>query len=388
MQNNTPSGDEQQRKKLERELKRRVLANKLINEIEQEKNNTILNKVGLILNKYPHTRNSDVSLMLKFWEVFEGHKSDSIEKKDMYFFERLTSVARARAKIQNEYGLFPADEKVRKFRRSKEEKEKEFQIESKPEMPIIYIYADETGKNDDFVVVGSLWILDEKRNGQIVRSLETWVKGKKTAGVQVPGEFHFVDIKNNGNNIDIYKEFFSYFMSIASDVISFTAIAVNKKNIKKHIDDLISDLFYQIVRIGIEHEKKNNRISFPKQLSYLKDEEKGESPYRIKGIQDTIVDKLKIHYGDNIKLNKFVPVDSKHVKLIQIADLFTGSLNRIINHQRKNPEAQKNAKDDFAQIVLDSMGLEEIHVDIEKLEMDNLHEEITSDMSKLFVFNE
>ncbi|MGY3717640.1 DUF3800 domain-containing protein [Sutcliffiella cohnii] len=378
--------DIEEAKKL-KELKKRELVNKLVQEIEQGKESTILNKVGLILNKYPHTRNSDVSLLLKFWEVFEGHKSDSIEKKDLFMFERLTSIARARAKIQNEYGLFPADEKVRGHRKNKEEKEKEFQIESKPEMPIIYIYADETGKNDDYVIVGSLWVLDEKRNGQIQGELDKWVKQKQADGINVPNEFHFVDIKNNGNNIEIYVEFFKYFMTIASDVISFTAIAVNKRNLKKQIDDLISELFYQIVRIGIEHEKKNNRITFPKQLSYLKDAEEGESKFRIRGIQDLIIDKLKIHYNDNVKLNRFIPVDSKHVKLIQVSDLFTSSINRIINHQRKNPDAKRNSKDDFAELFLGTINLSNVNIDLNKLENENLHEEIKVDMSTLYIFD-
>ena len=386
MDANLPPLDETQIKQLERDAKKRHLAQKLINEINEGKNKTILNKVGMILNRFPHTRNSDVALLIKFWEVFEGHNTNSIEKKDLYMYERLTSIARARAKIQNEYGLFPADQKVRGFRQKKEDKEKEFQIESKPEMPIIYIYADETGKNSEYLLVGSLWALDEKRNGEITLALTQWVKDMKEQGKNIPEEFHFVDIKNNGNNLDIYMEFLNYFLSIA-DVVSFTAIAVNKTKLTKHTDDLLSELFYQVVRIGIEHEKRNNRIDFPKQISYLKDEEEGESRYRIKLIQDLIIDKLKIHYGDNIVLNKFIPVDSKHLLLIQVADLFTSSLNRIINHQRKNPESKKNAKDAFAEYLLSAISLKEIKVDVEKFEQEDNNQEEHADMSTLYIFD-
>jgi hypothetical protein len=375
------------KKQLLKEAKQRERANILVSEINEGKDKTILNKVGLILNKYPHTRNSDVSLLLKYWEVFEGHKKDSVEKKEMYMFERLTSIARARAKIQNEYGLYPSDKKIRGYRKNKEEKEKEFQIENKPEMPIIYIYADETGKNDDYVIVGSLWILDEKRNGEIAFGLNKWLKKKKEAGNPIPEEFHFVDIKNNGNNLEIYANFFNYFMETASDVVSFTAIAVNKTKLTKSTDDLIAELFYQIVRIGIENEKKNNRISFPKQLSYLKDEEEGESKYKIKAIQDLIVDKLLIHYKDDVKLNRFNAVDSKHVTLIQVADLFTSSLNRVFNHQRKNPDAKRNAKDAFAEDLLKIIDVNRQIIDINQFENGKLNEEIRSDMSNLYIFD-
>jgi len=80
-------------------------------------------KVAAILNLYPESRNSDITLALKYWETFqpEIHNTLGILPKDLFRLERLHYIVRARAKIQNEYGLFPADAKVRNHRKKREE---------------------------------------------------------------------------------------------------------------------------------------------------------------------------------------------------------------------------------------------------------------------------
>lgn len=71
---------------------------------------TIQERVAWILNHFPDTRNSDITLQLKYWDRFEPDLYDgrAIEPDDMYKLTRLTSLQRARAKIQNSYGLFQA----------------------------------------------------------------------------------------------------------------------------------------------------------------------------------------------------------------------------------------------------------------------------------------
>jgi hypothetical protein len=68
-------------------------------------------KVAWVLNMYPHTRNSDISLTLKYWELYHSdlYNPTAINPRDMFKMERETSIVRVRAKIQNEYQLFPAN---------------------------------------------------------------------------------------------------------------------------------------------------------------------------------------------------------------------------------------------------------------------------------------
>lgn len=85
--------------------------------------NTLKNQVEKILQEYPETRNSDITLMLKIWEVF--HSTDGmIETKKMYELPRHDAVKRIRAKFcqENKAWAIPTDWKIAKARKINEEK--------------------------------------------------------------------------------------------------------------------------------------------------------------------------------------------------------------------------------------------------------------------------
>ncbi|MGG3800445.1 DUF3800 domain-containing protein [Metabacillus fastidiosus] len=345
----------------------------------------VTQRVATILNRYDETRNSDIALMIKYWETFQNHTGNSVTHKDLFKLERLTTITRARAKIQNEYKLYlPTDSKVRRYRKDLAEQESEYQIATKPALPIMHIYADETGKTDDYVIVGGLWVLDDKRNGQIKNELIQWVKESEDIFAKIPKEFHFKDLSNDGSNLEVYKAFFSKFVGI-SDVISFKAIGVNKTKLKKiRIQELIDELYYQLIRLGISHETKTGRIAFPKQISYIKDKEGDESRFHIEQMTQKIGDNLRSHYEEDLKLNNYTPLDSKIERFLQIADLFMASVNRIINYQPKNKN--RNAKDDLAGYINDLVNLQ-----IQRFDADNYKEvidgETEGDMAVLYLFD-
>lgn len=368
----------------EKEADRRKKAAVLWESVQNGETKYLNQRVATILNRFDETRNSDVALMIKYWEIFEKHKGDTIKIRDLFKYERLTSIARARAKIQNEYKLFlPTNKMVRKYRKNREEEEKEFQIATKPEMPMIHIFADETGKTADYVIVGSIWILDDKRHGEIKRKFVEWVKSAEGDYENFPKEFHFKEIINDGSDLEFYKEAIKKFVGIA-DVISFKAIAVNKTKLKKiRIQDLVNELYYQLIRQGVEHEIATGRIALPKQISYIKDREGDESAFVIEQLSQKIIDVFKNKYDNNLTLNSFLPMDSKIERFIQIADLFSGSLNRVFNHQKTS--SSRNAKDEFAEFLIELINLQTIKLDAESLYTEDIikHE----DMSIIYLFD-
>lgn len=344
----------------------------------------VTQKVAAILNRYDETRNSDVALMIKYWQIYQNHNGDAVSHQDLFKLERLTTIARARAKIQNEYKLFlPTVEKIRRYRKELAEYETEFQIATKPELPIIHIYADETGKTDDYLIVGGFWVLDDRRNGQIKNQLLEWVsENKEGIYPNFPSEFHFKRLSNDGSNLQVYKDFFSKVVGIG-DVISFKAIGVNKTKLGRiKIQDLLDELYYQLIRQGIDHEVKTGRIDFPKQISYVKDLEGDESRFHIEQLSQKIKDNLKVDYEDRLRLNAYIPLDSKMERFLQIADLFTASINRIINYQPKNNN--RNAKDELAEYILNLINLQTIKLDVQNYK-DVIETE--GDMSVLYLFD-
>ncbi|MBZ4223363.1 MULTISPECIES: DUF3800 domain-containing protein [Bacillus cereus group] len=364
---------EEKAKKIERE-KHRLMVN-----LAEGNMKHLITKIAYLLNKYPSTRNSDITLQLKYWREFERFNGESISVTDYYQLERLPSITRARAKVQNEYGLFIASDEVRRHRKSREEKEKEAQLLTKPTHPRIKIYADESGKNDEFVIVGGLWVLDPERDRSITVHYREWRKKKEEEGVTLPKEFHFT--KMNRNHLEIYKEFFTELIHL-SDMISFKAVAVRKSKVKnKSIDELVYDLYYQLVHLGVEHEIKTGRITLPRQIDYVKDEEEGTDKLRLVELQQHLISRFNSYFEDTLELGGCVPMPSNLNTQIQIADLFAASVSRKLNVQNGN-----NHKDQFSTFVWETIKPDVINYSTTDFEQ-NFECEFDKDMSVVYVFD-
>lgn len=91
------NSDEEIDTEKEKENLRRAAA--LWEAVQNGESKHVTQKVATILNRYDETRNSDVALMIKYWETFQGHTGDSVTHRDLFKLERLTTISRARAKI-------------------------------------------------------------------------------------------------------------------------------------------------------------------------------------------------------------------------------------------------------------------------------------------------
>lgn len=367
----------------DKEERTRIAAQSLMSSIMEGTTSTLREKVAYILNKYPETRDSDITLQLKYWEEFENLNGNTISIKQLYDMEKLTSIVRARAKIQNEFNLFLATSRTRRFRNQREEDEKESALLDKPTVPLMHIYADETGKNDKYLMVGSIWVLDDRHNGQLNTALSHWTEQMKIENEKYPKEFHFRELNNQNNDeLNLYKGFFDELMN-KSEMISFRAIAVDKTKLSIPLDELIQDLFYRLIIIGLEYEIQERRIVFPKQISYLKDEDNRDNSYNILTFSELLIDKLNENYGNDILLNKYSPIPSRISRLIQQADLFTGSLNRIYNHRPINKS--NNNKDKLADYILNKIKIKEVRHSVDDLE-GSMEGGSSSDMATIHIY--
>jgi hypothetical protein len=134
----------------------------LINHVVSGNIENIKDRVASILNNSTEARNSDITLAWAYWKEFESENFNGgmITKDHAMKLTKMNSLYRVRAKIQNEYKLFQADEKIKKHRGVLEDKFRQEAIDDKPPGLGTYsVYIDETGKNQDYLSVGSLWVL-------------------------------------------------------------------------------------------------------------------------------------------------------------------------------------------------------------------------------------
>ena len=346
----TPELSEQQTEKLQQiEVEKTELLNKVVSgNIEN-----IKDRVSFILNNSNEARNSDIELAWAYWQTFEGEimHGVTISKEQMFNLTRINSLARTRAKIQNEYKLFQADDTVKRHRGVLEESKKQEAIEDKPSGIGMYsVYIDETGKTQTYLSVGSLWILNYNYSKILShKELSNW---KKSKGITY--EFHFAELSKN--KMDDYKEFFTEFLSRHPDV-GFKLIVINNVGLKDK-NTAITDLTYHLLTKGVDHENSTGRAPLPRYLQvWVDEEEKGSDRLKLENIKE----RLTSQKTPGLYLGHFNAVSSDGNFFIQAIDLFTGAINRKLH----NPDGG-NFKDDFADFVLDS-----VNFDISDIDMTN-----------------
>lgn len=329
----------------------------LLNRILSGNLETMHDKVGFILNHNPQTRNSDIELAWSYWKTFENklYNGVYITKNNLKALTKINSLTRCRARIQNEYNLFQADESVRKYRGVLEGEMREEAIEEKPDnLPMYSIYIDETGKTQDFLSIGSLWVVDGYKSFLAIGEIKNWLELNK-----IQYEFHFTEV--NKHKLQSFKDFFLMYLKL-NPTIGFKAIIINNSGISNK-STAISDLTFHLIHKGILHENETGRATLPRHLQVCLDEdEKGSDQLKIENIKERISSQ-KIA---GLYLGEFIAGNSKKNYSLQAVDLFVASINRRIH----NPSSQGNVKDELADYILSLLNFDINSINREIIEID------------------
>jgi hypothetical protein len=309
---------------------------------------TVRNKVAWILHEYPHTRDSDVSLTLKYWEQYQPsiYNSGGMLPRDLFRLERFTHIARVRAKIQNEYNLFPASERVKNHRRKIEEEVREDVVEDKPGRRMIYVYADETGKNQEFTCVAAVWAMTGRSVFEITRAIWEWKKSSKFHG----REIHFSDLKKGDvTSIAGYLDV----IVAQKELLSFKGISIEKATTSRPIDEVVHRLHEFMVIRGAAHELGNGRISLPHEISLTVDAEHSLDDIACADIKNNIAAAFKLAYDGALQIEGVCVADSRKSDMLQLADIVAGAMNR-----RKNHKGERGFKDEIADMVIEKLSIQ------------------------------
>jgi hypothetical protein len=340
-----PEISEKERLKAEKLAKERAL---LIQKVASNTTDTVPAKVAWVLNHHPAARNSDVRLQVTYWKTFDSQwvSGSSVALENLYKLTRLTEIARARAKIQNEYHLFKATEEVRQRRGTREDRERERQRHDQPGYPTLTVYADESGKTDTYLLVGSIWFLAGLEVTELAQALATWREE-----TEFKSELHFSEITSG--NIDRYFEVLDIVYD-RSAAVSFRAIHSVRRG---HTDSsaVLDDLLFHLLVRGVAHEHASGRAELPRAISIWKDAEEESRDQRMTA---NLTLRLKAasqsEFNDKLQVSSIEVIDSKAVDFIQLADLFIGSLNRSLNH---DPDRKsQHPKDRFSRAFLERFG--------------------------------
>lgn len=321
--------------------------NRILSAIASNSPTRGIDRVAWILNHYPQARDSDVKCQLLYWKTFQPdlYSGGNILIDNYPKLERLPSIVRARALVQNTHGLFIASPEVRRTRGKLEEEEKQRILDARPTHPVYCIYADESGKTSKYLLVGSLWILRSYDTMKITRAIN-----EKKQELNFKGEMHFKEI-NNGN-LDTYIELLGAIVK-NSAAVSFKGLAVERRGLK-NIDDTLNKLFYHMTIQGITDENQSGRAVLPRNLQFRKDsEELSKDKLSIMEIELQLKNAAKNLFDNRVYIDVVESEDSSISPLMQIADLFVSSISRILNKD----EGKEGPKDIYAKKFLEAFGV-------------------------------
>lgn len=339
-----------ERKRREKEAKKAEIRDKEVKQIWAALDSgtfhaTQRDRVAFLLKNYPDTRDSDMTLTLRYWREFQPdvYTEDAIKPHLLFKLERLTTIARLRAKIQNEYGLFLGSEEVQHKRRQKEAEVKESMLADKSPPSVIQIFADETGKNGDYLIVGSVWFLNISR----VTSLQAAV-GELFANKKMQAkEFHFKEC--GSGNLDLYKLFVDLAVERLEYVV-FKAIITRRKGIQRSVEQAIMSMLRQLMIQGYEQELTSRRVIAPRTLDLIMDEG-GLDPIGRAELPETTSRLLQEKHGAGNVVGRVSEANSKGSAAIQLADIFCGALNRRMNETGPT----RKPKDELSDYVFDKL---------------------------------
>ena len=322
------------------EKRSRILAG-----VASGKLDSLQERVAWILNHHPDARDSDITLQLRFWEEFQGDIYDGgdVSREDLYRLARLTSLSRARAKLQNTYHLFIASPEIRGRRGSLGEDERAKAAAQRPDTPLYQVAADESGKNGAHLIWGSVWVLHGPEVSTVLRRVGEWRKARK-----FDSEFHFKEIDKG--TVRHYIAFVDFLETELSSTLTFRSISVENHGLQS---DALEQLLYHLLVKGVEQEHTSGRAPLPRRLQLWKDREQlGQDKIMLAGLRERVDLAGRNTFEGQLSTEEFESLESKNAVLVQLADLYAGSLNRVLNM----PAGGTGPKDDFARRLLSMLG--------------------------------
>ena len=324
-------------------------AARLLAEIMRGKDSTLRQKVAHTLNHFPAARDSDITLTIRLLNTFYNDFVDEegrIYLEDMYELPKFYDMQRHRAKIQNEYGMFKASAEVQAFRKNHQYRKADEFAASRPDYNSVFVFSDESGKDQEYFVFGSLWIYSPNEHINILKEIDAWRSKRK-----YHDELHFRTIKNQ-EKADLAIEFFKTVIRTGC-YISFKCLLVHSKGINSSrlVDAMYEGITHMLVR-GIKSEFKTRRVQPPLRIRLAKDADEPTDILKLADLNLKTITAFQTIFRDGKAVLEGVenPTSNKN-DLIQVADLVTSSVSRWVN--QGVPKSADNPKEHVARQIGD-----------------------------------
>lgn len=331
----------------------RLLAN-----VYRGETKTLRDRVANVLNKYPATRSNERAFHSQMIREYSSELIDAdgrIHVDEVEAYVKLHLATRERAHIQYDLGLFQAEPEVTAARKKLAAEYTERFTDAQEPSRVVTVFADESGKGEDYLVFGSLWVYRPSEVERIAVALKAW---REETGIE--NEMHFTKLGGGGRAVRGTQAHDFFARALAANPFgACIALALRSRNIESSAREAsIFRGFSEMVIAGVKSEIAARKLQPPVNLTIFKDADAGADDLHLARMRRELKAALQTEFPDGeVELTALETIDSRESDLIQVSDLFTSVVSRHINMGAPNPEG--NDKAQFAARVNASLGFYE-----------------------------
>lgn len=326
---------------------------RLLSQIVKGESKSLKQQVAHTLNYFPAARDSDITLTIRLLEIFYPEVIDSegrMHLDEMYKLPKFYDMQRHRAHIQNDLGLFRASPEIEALREKRQYKKADEFAAAQPDYRSVFIFADESGIEQDYLILGSIWLASYNEHFTLTQALAQWRQENN-----ITSELHFRTI-GNAQSANNAIAFFLKALSTGT-YISFRCLIIKNSKLTRtrRSDAPYEGLLHMMIR-GVRTELRTRRWAPPLRIHFIKDANPSTDVIKYADFELKAKAALASEYPNRSVTLEGVanPVSDKN-DLVQIADLFTSSVGRWINIGISDPT--RSPKDKVASIIGNALNI-------------------------------
>lgn len=327
-----------------------------------------LSKVAYILWQYPNTRNSDRTHAIQYYKTFhpEYVADEQITFENLYILPKMYDLQRDRATIQNTEQLFPAKPSALKKRIEKEQEYRAFYLNNNPKPYTFaadyYLYLDESGKNDKFFVLGGVLLNSDKDKKEFITKLQGIKYNLDTKYKITNHEWKLSSItaRNINYYLDLLDELKKELINLLFVSVLIENNGLGQRSKKNKSKELLKFVLHDCLSIITEYVCKSSYANVTSILNVTLDNDgAGLDILEKESVKTEMQETIDREYRYFSIIDNILWEDSKSNILVQLADLYVGSINNIFSEVAVTSE-NAQAKKDFAQKFLEFVGINNI----------------------------
>lgn len=303
-------------------------------------------KVAYVLQRFPETRDSDTSLCIRYWKMFQAdvlERWQPLELEVLFELDRIETLGRVRRMIQHDLGLFRGIEDNQRARNARQRELHEYLQAHRDSLPEVRFYLDETGNEGDksYLGIAGICVINWKQFEKHSAALEKW------RSKQGPETIHFSD--TGAEKLDQAVSLLRELKSRRSGVL-FLGYSLASRG--RTSNDLAS-LFIQLVVDSLKHLRECGCLKESRSVRVIKEADPGFDSFYLLKMTKELEEMIAQEFPDQLTVQPIEAVTKGRTVLLECADLIAGGMQRRALHKGWKP------KDKLAEAVINVTGFED-----------------------------